>query len=471
MLILFLAQAFKKPVEKDKEKDKKDKEPDLSNLSKEHIESWIKFTNQLGYLGININEMKPEEIEKRMREINKYGIFVLSGRDVQNLQEIFKMFGYEFKAEVLPKDSYLATKFEEFKQQYPNIDDAIREFVKYANSPSTQKIGLEIKIPPVEKTVTDKSSESDGNETINIVKADLNKIDKTVQIINDEISKWKSKYNIGASTGTVSQSSTPMDIKSEGAKEQKEIKGEVKPEERSKLISAIENLKSIKIQTGQNKDKTPITKELGNLDKAAPKIKKLEEGTFSEGESISFNMKENTEMMSILKEIAKYRAGAEVEEKQVSDNDFLYFGKSSDGKPIGYGVKYEKGSYVYRRITQNEILKYTSASVTKQKEENNEERKIEPISFKDTPITIESKTITFRAKTLDRAYKGENFVINPDALQFNKNVSIQAKQNIADKFAEELSNKIASMGLKASIKYIKRTEQGDTWKLIIEKTQ
>jgi hypothetical protein len=27
------------------------------------------------------------------------------------------------------------------------------------------------------------------------------------------------------------------------------------------------------------------------------------------------------------------------------------------------------------------------------------------------------------------------------------------------------------MGLKASIIYVKRTEQGDTWKLIIEKTQ
>jgi hypothetical protein len=465
MLILFQAQAFKKPVEKSK--------ADLSNLSEKHIESWIKFTNQLGYLGININEMKPEEIEKRIKEINKDGkiILVLSGRDVQNLQEIFKTFGYEFQAEVLAKDSYLATKFEEYKQKFPNIDDAIEEFVKYANLPSTQKIWLGKGQFKVEKIGTDENIESNTNESFTIVQANLNNFGNAAEKIGKKINELKSEYGIGASTGTGSQSSTYV-AKLE-AKEQKEIKGKVKPEERSKLISAIEKLKSIKIQIGQNKDKTPITKELGNLDKAVPKIKKLEEGTFSEGESVSFNMKKNTEMMNALKEIAKYWTGGEnLQEKVISDNHILYLGMSPD-KQIGYEVKYqkEKGFYIFRRLTQNEILNYTSTSVTKQKEENNEERKMEPISFKDTPITIEGKTITFRAKTLDRAYKGENFVINPDALQFDKNVSIQAKQNIADKFAEELSNKIASMGLKASIKYVKRTEQGDTWKLIIEKTQ
>jgi len=237
-------------------------------------------------------------------------------------------------------------------------------------------------------------------------------------------------------------------------------------QEESNFEKAINDLKSIKIQITENGQKT--SKMLGNVNKAIPKIKRFEKGTFNEGDSVSFNMDPNPKMMNTLKEIAKHWTGADVEEKRVSDNDFLYFGKSSDGKPIGYGVKYEKGSYAFRRFKQDEISQYlTSKTVTQQKET----KQIGPISFTDTPITREGKTITFRAKTLDRAYKGENFVINPDALQFDKNVSIQAKQNSADKFAEELSNKIASMGLKASIKYVKRTEQGDTWKLIIEKTQ
>ncbi|MEM4133658.1 MAG: hypothetical protein QXO35_00350 [Candidatus Micrarchaeia archaeon] len=315
MLILFQL-AMQKPEQK-LTAEKLFDNAKLKNLENNERNALEKLIQQMSYVN---NKDFTDSVRKFFKsnkgEIKFTGIFTAS--ELDNLEKALNKLGYKFEFSIIPNDDEQIQKWYKYTNKDPALD--IKNFINFMNGGSVE---FELSTSKISK---ESNEGMDG--TLQVMNINITTIQKNIDNIQEDLKGIKKKYNDTSST-QVEQS------KSEGKKEEEEVREQKSDETLQKALDQIGNIQ-VKIGGKQTR--------INEISSAKSKLKKLEQG-LNEGESVSFTMNPNLVMMNNLKEIAKYWAGKDVKEEQISENKFVYTGEGGS-----YEVKYEKGQYIITHL-------------------------------------------------------------------------------------------------------------------------
>ncbi|MEM3369808.1 MAG: hypothetical protein QXE90_03055 [Candidatus Micrarchaeia archaeon] len=312
MLILFKL-AMETPKEKLTAEGLFDKTK-LKNLENDERNALEKLIQQMSY--VNNKDFTDSVREFFKSKEGEERIHFRGGRftafELENLEKGLKKLGYKLELSIIPDDDEQIQKWYKYTNRDPASD--VKNFINFMNGGSVE---FELSTRKISK-----ESRKDDSE-LQIRDLDITPIQK-IDNTQKDLEGIKAKYNDTSST-QAEQS------QSEGKKEE-----EVREQKSNQILQeALNQIKNIKVNVRGNQT------IIGGIETTQPKLKKLEQG-LNEGESVSFTMNRNLVMMDNLKEIAKYWAGENVKEEQISENKFVYTGEGGS-----YEVKYDKGQYQY----------------------------------------------------------------------------------------------------------------------------
>ncbi|MEM4589881.1 MAG: hypothetical protein QXK21_01275 [Candidatus Micrarchaeia archaeon] len=332
MLILFKL-AMETPKEKLTAEGLFDKTK-LKNLEKDERNALEKLIQQMSYVNNKdfIDSVR-EFFKSNKGEIKFTGIFTAS--ELENLEKGLDKLGFKLTFSIISSDDGQIQKWYKYTNREPASD--VKNFINFMNGGS-----VEFELSTRKES---NKREDDSSKKLQIGALDITPKQKKIDNIQEDLEGIKAKYNNTSST-------QPEQSKSESQEE------EVREQKSNQILQeALNQIKDIKVNVGGKQT------EIGSIKNTQPKLKILEQG-LKEGESVSFTMNRNLVMMNNLKEIAKYWAGENVKEEQISENKFVYTGEGGS-----YEVKYENGQYIITRLSsiQNKETKQETQNVFSEK--------------------------------------------------------------------------------------------------------